>query len=157
VVQAAKAELEAAVERERSEKHKAMLQREEFRAHIHKLGRALRKHQEKDAAAARRELEQLRLEYLAREERYMLDGDRDELRSIRNELEELRMTSHIKEACSDARASQSAPAFGQGAQSEVDRLRKWRAELLNSGAYSRDHQIIKELDRQLGLAIAAQE
>lgn len=35
-------------------------------------------------------MEQLRLEYLAREERFMLDGDRSELRDIKQELNELR-------------------------------------------------------------------
>lgn len=35
-------------------------------------------------------MEQLRLEYLAREERFMLDGDRNELRTIKQELDELR-------------------------------------------------------------------
>lgn len=33
------------VERERSEKHKALLEKEEYRAHIHKLARALKRHQ----------------------------------------------------------------------------------------------------------------
>lgn len=35
-------------------------------------------------------MEQLRLEYLAREEKFMLDGDRNELRTIKQELDELR-------------------------------------------------------------------
>ena len=35
-------------------------------------------------------MEQLRLEYLAREERFMLDGDRNELRTMKQELDELR-------------------------------------------------------------------
>lgn len=35
-------------------------------------------------------MEQLRLEYLAREERFMLDGDRNELRNMKQELDELR-------------------------------------------------------------------
>lgn len=33
------------VERERSEKNKALLEKEEYRAHIHKLARALKRHQ----------------------------------------------------------------------------------------------------------------
>ncbi|CAN0114928.1 unnamed protein product, partial [Discosporangium mesarthrocarpum] len=87
---AAKAELEAQVERERGAKNKALLEKEEYRGHIHKLARALKRHQERENTFARRELEQLRLEYLAKEERLVLDGDRNELRSIKQELDELR-------------------------------------------------------------------
>ena len=42
--------------------------------------------QERESTCARRDMEQLRLEYLAREERFMLDGDRNELRTIKQEL-----------------------------------------------------------------------
>ncbi|CAN0478608.1 unnamed protein product, partial [Ectocarpus sp. 12 AP-2014] len=95
---AAKAEAEAQIERERSLKNKALLEKEEYRANIHKLARALRRHQERETTCARREMEQLRLEYLAREERFMLDGDRNELRTIKQELDELRHVSLVQEA-----------------------------------------------------------
>ncbi|CAN0404699.1 unnamed protein product, partial [Ectocarpus sp. 12 AP-2014] len=42
---AAKAKAEAQIERERSLKNKALLEKEEYRANIHKLARALRRHQ----------------------------------------------------------------------------------------------------------------
>ncbi|CAN0389701.1 unnamed protein product, partial [Ectocarpus sp. 13 AM-2016] len=71
------------------------LEKEEYRANIHKLARALRRHQERETTCARREMEQLRLEYLAREERFMLDGDRNELRTIKQELDELRYRSWL--------------------------------------------------------------
>jgi hypothetical protein len=51
----------------------------------------LKREREKNNVIARQDLEQLRLEFLAREERYVLDGDRDELRTIREELAYLRM------------------------------------------------------------------
>ncbi|CAN0310708.1 unnamed protein product, partial [Ectocarpus sp. 12 AP-2014] len=95
---AAKAEAEAQIERERSLKNKALLEKEEYRANIHKLARALRRHEERETTCARREMEQLRLEYLAREERFMLDGDRNELRTIKQELDELRHVSLVQEA-----------------------------------------------------------
>ncbi|CAM9957971.1 unnamed protein product [Scytosiphon promiscuus] len=95
---AAKAEAEAQAERERSLKNKALLEKEEYRAHIHKLARALKRHQERESTCARREMEQLRLEYLAREERFILDGDRNELRTIKHELDELRHVSLVQEA-----------------------------------------------------------
>lgn len=51
--------------------------------------------QERESTCARREMEQLRLEYMAREERFHLDGDRNELRSIKQELDELRYASFV--------------------------------------------------------------
>ena len=57
---------------------------------MHRLALALKREREKSSTLARQELEQLRLEFLAREERYVLDGDRDELRTIRHELANLR-------------------------------------------------------------------
>ena len=47
---------------------------------MHRVATALKREREKASISARQELEQLRLEFLAREERYILDGDRDELR-----------------------------------------------------------------------------
>lgn len=45
-------------------------------------------------------MEQLRLEYLAREERFILDGDRNELRTIKQELDELRFVSYYSQSLS---------------------------------------------------------
>ncbi|KAG5185163.1 hypothetical protein JKP88DRAFT_313061 [Tribonema minus] len=79
-------------------KNRALLERGERCAHAHRLARALRRSREKIAGAARAELESLRVEYLAREQRFVLDGDRGELRDIKRELEELRHVSIIQEA-----------------------------------------------------------
>ncbi len=155
--QATKAGLEAALERERSEKHKALLQREEFRAHIHKLGEALQRHQEKDAVAAKRELEQLRLDYLAREERFMLDGDREELQRIKRELECLKTSAPP----ATTGTSSGNTSLGGGATIPVasvlpktgsmnEKLLQWRAELLKQGN-SLEHRVIRDIDRQIGL------
>ncbi len=143
-----KAGLEAALERERSEKHKALLQREEFRAHIHKLGEALQRHQEKDAVAAKRELEQLRLDYLAREERFMLDGDREELQRIKHELECLKSSASAKgSSTSLGGAAASVLLSDMGSMNE--KLLQWRAELLKQGN-SPEHPVIRDIDRQIG-------
>jgi hypothetical protein len=77
------------VNKERAERNQALLEKEQFRAHIHRLARALKREREKTAATARRDLEQLRLEYVAREERFVLDGDRSELQRIKSELKVL--------------------------------------------------------------------
>ena len=62
------ADSDARVNKERAERNAALLEKEQFRAHIHRLARALRREREKTASTARRELEQLRLEYVAKEQ-----------------------------------------------------------------------------------------
>ena len=59
-----RAEAEARVDRERAEKHQALFEREQCRAHIHQLARALRRERERQATAERHAVEQLRVEYL---------------------------------------------------------------------------------------------
>jgi hypothetical protein len=70
---------------------------------VHQLVRALKREQEKAATKARHEAEQLRVQYLAREESFVLDGDRRELDIIKRELESLRSTraqpQRVSEGC----------------------------------------------------------
>lgn len=66
------------------------MEKEKFRGHVHQLVRALKREQEKAAVKSRHEAEQLRVQYLAREESFVLDGDRRELDVIKHELESLR-------------------------------------------------------------------
>ena len=86
-------ECRAEMERERRIRSDAELEKEHFRAQMHRLALALKRERERSAVAARQDLEQLRLEFLSREERFVLDGDRDELRNIRHELANLRIAS----------------------------------------------------------------
>jgi hypothetical protein len=81
------------IEREGRRVAEGRLQAEHYRAQMHRLAAALKRERERTSVTARQELEQLRLEFLAREERYVLDGDRDELRTIRNELALLKLHS----------------------------------------------------------------
>jgi len=83
------ADTDSRVNKERAERNQALLEKEQFRAHIHRLAKALKREREKTAATARRDLEQLRLEYVAREQRFILDGDRNELNKIKLELKAL--------------------------------------------------------------------
>ena len=62
-------ESRAEVERERRIKSEAMLEKEHYRAQMHRLAVALKREREKSSASARQDLDQLRLEFLAREER----------------------------------------------------------------------------------------
>ncbi len=59
----------AELERERRVKAEAIAEKEHYRAQMHRLALALKRERDKSAAIARQDLEQLRLEYLAREER----------------------------------------------------------------------------------------
>ena len=66
-------ESRAEVERERRIKSEAMLEKEHYRAQMHRLAVALKREREKSSASARQDLDQLRLEFLAREERCTLN------------------------------------------------------------------------------------
>jgi hypothetical protein len=58
------------VERERRIKSEAELEKEHYRAQMHRLAVALKRERERSSASTRQDLDQLRLEFLAREERY---------------------------------------------------------------------------------------
>ena len=74
------AQVEKQIMEEKAKTASAELEKEHFRSTMHRVATALKREREKASISARQELEQLRLEFLAREERYILDGDRDELR-----------------------------------------------------------------------------
>lgn len=121
-VKAQLAESRAETERERRIRSETELEKEHFRSQMHRLALALKREREKSSTLARQELEQLRLEFLAREERYVLDGDREELRTIRNELASLRAQTGLPEAPAPApkrstgRSPTKAPGAGPSAQ-----------------------------------------
>lgn len=79
-VRAQLAEAKESIEREKNSTAAAVLEKEHYRAQMHRLANALKREREKTNALARQEIEQLRLEFLAREERYicvkmMIDSD----------------------------------------------------------------------------------
>lgn len=61
----------AELERERRMRAETEAEKEHVRAQMHRVALALKREREKNATVARQDLEQLRLEYLAREERYV--------------------------------------------------------------------------------------
>jgi hypothetical protein len=69
ITKAQLAECRETVEKEKNLRSGVILEREHFRAQMHRLAAALKREREKTAIMARQELEQLRLEFLAREER----------------------------------------------------------------------------------------
>jgi hypothetical protein len=131
-------ETRAEIERERRVRSEAELEKEHFRSQMHRLALALKREREKSNTLARQELEQLRLEFLAREERYVLDGDREELRTIRHELASLRSGG----AAASGQSSHVSPAVsGIKSQAARDQI----SALLSTGLYTEADSIISEL------------
>ena len=138
-----------------------------------KLAKALVQQRRAQEEKTNKDLNSLRLKYLAREEKYMLDGDRDELRTIRRQLEELRYAnltntrSHNRVQLAQKSSSPQQPEDGElpvdmsshrlgtelsVASREVSRLKQERNDLVNSQAYPPDHYIVQELDRRIHVA-----
>jgi len=132
---------------------------------MHRLAIALKREREKSNVLARQELEQLRLEFLAREERYVLDGDREELRNIRHELANLRtyaigstsplstsktpVPSNIAVTDNIAPVPSVAVINEQPSNSIITDLRQQLNDFLLSGNYTDDDQLIVELKKQI--------
>ena len=87
---------EALIMRERSDKNKALIDREKYKAKVHQLSRALQREKNKKEAEIRQGAQNLRLEYLAQEQMFRLDGDKDMLRTIKEELRSLNSNSRIQ-------------------------------------------------------------
>ncbi|CAH2296100.1 centrosomal of 120 kDa isoform X1 [Pelobates cultripes] len=133
-------------------------------------GRALKelariKQREQENAMARlkkqqEELEQMRLRYLAAEEKDVVKTERQELEEIRNELNRLRQLEERKppSATSDIASgridgSGSRP-HEDGLEDYLTRLIEERDTLLRTGVYTHEDHIISELDRQIREAMA---
>ena len=63
------AESRVEVERERRQHSEMKLEKEHIRTQLHRVALALKREKERNSSLARQDLEQLRLEYLAREEK----------------------------------------------------------------------------------------
>ena len=142
------AETRTEIERERRQGAERELEKEHFRAQMHRLALALKRERERSTAVARQELEQLRLEFLAREERYVLDGDREELRTIRNAL------SQLKSGAGNPAEFDRNPKSDVGEEnSSIDRLKRKKEELLSTGLYDENEDpIIEEINRAIRVA-----
>lgn len=162
-------ELTMGVEVERAKAETERRAKVECQAQLGRLVRELQAVRREQRLVAERNMEQLRLQYIAREERYVLDGDRQELRSIKNELDDLKRLSQVQpqvqqrqqqqqhrqrqaqaQAPTPSRESWSGEGAGTGSgEEERQRLAKEKADLLGTGVYSANHPIIKQLDKRL--------
>ncbi|KAM4710500.1 centrosomal protein of 120 kDa [Discoglossus pictus] len=133
-------------------------------------GRALKelariKQREQENAMARlkkqqQELEQMRLRYLAAEEKDVVKSERLELEEIRNELNRLRQQEERKtipdtSGVPNGRMENSGPRQqDDGLDDYLTRLIEERDTLLRTGVYTHEDRIISELDRQIREAMA---
>ncbi|RHY50595.1 hypothetical protein DYB30_010405, partial [Aphanomyces astaci] len=128
------------------EKDKEVQVQKELGVQVDRLTQLLHQEKRHQDELKVQEVEALRLKYIAREERYskkyiypvnisnkltgrfVLDGDRQELKAIKKQLDVLRQVQ-----------------FSQN--KELARLQKEKAELLATGQYTEDSFVIQELSR----------
>jgi hypothetical protein len=158
------AEVRTEIERERRLRSETELEKEHFRSQMHRLAVALKREREKNSAMARQELEQLRLEFLAREERYILDGDREELRNIRNELATMKSVAYggaiAPPPAPSAKHIPSPVMFGdyltnkntamqQATETPISILKRQLTDLMGTGYYGESDPVIIELQQAI--------
>ncbi|XP_075692280.1 centrosomal protein of 120 kDa [Rhinoderma darwinii] len=128
-------------------------------------GRALKelariKQREQENAMARlkkqqEELEQMRLRYLAAEEKDVVKTERLELEEIRNELNRLRLQEDKKQQPDTSKNQERRMTMSgsrpqdEGLDDFLSRLIEERDTLLRTGVYTHEDRIISELDRQI--------
>jgi hypothetical protein len=161
-------ETRADLERERSKVSKLQLEEEHSKTLIHRLALELKREREKSSITARQDIEQLRLEFLAREERYMLDGDRNGLQDLRNMLAALRANEAISNAVGSGNVNSNPqppppppsqpplPQYGvHGNTSQLpsvhvdDPLQSQLNAALASGLYTESDPLIMQMKQEL--------
>ncbi|XP_047585599.1 centrosomal protein of 120 kDa isoform X2 [Lutra lutra] len=105
------------------------------------------------------ELEQMRLRYLAAEEKDTVKAERQELLDIRNELNRLRQQEQkqyqdSREIASGKLDSPRGNALEEGLDDYLTRLIEERDTLMRTGVYNHEDRIISELDRQIREVLA---
>ena len=141
-----KAEIEAKRVQQESESKLKDETLKQYKEQLSRLVKELQAERREKREASEKGLEQLRLQYLAREERYILDGDRQELRSIKDELDALKRANMFSP---DRSKSGTNNANAPTPSRNSDRLIKEREILLGTGAYDEQHPIIVQIDKQI--------
>lgn len=131
---------------------------EKLKGQLYRLSRELIKLRESKEAEVNRKLEQLRLEYICREQRYYLDGDNRKLGKLMEELREFRSKTtdvnnnftiyNDNNICnnnnnSNSNSSISNTSINSDADSKIAKLTTKRDNLLNDGYAENDAMIIK--------------
>ena len=114
-----KAEAEARAERERADKEVVLREKAIASERVERLAYELKRLRREQRVKAERGVEQLRLQYLAREERLVLDGDRQQLADIKRDLDAIRV--NIDSGNGRNAASPDRPVCVQPAQQQEKR------------------------------------
>ncbi|GAB9464886.1 Zinc finger, c2h2 [Globisporangium polare] len=85
ILEVEKQKMQQEREKDAAEAHVATL-----KLQLEKLAKLVQQEKKKNETRVAEELEKLRVKYVAREEKYVLDGDREELRAIKKQLDELK-------------------------------------------------------------------
>jgi hypothetical protein len=132
--------LRAQLETARAEAVRSQVSAQEGRAQVLRLAKEVQRLREREREAAARELQQLRVEFLAREQRFALDGDLRRLRSIRERVAALREVDDVgEEECKEPEPPAEPPV------KDKSRLQVERDQLLADG-YPLDHPLVRNLD-----------
>ncbi|XP_076588019.1 centrosomal protein of 120 kDa isoform X1 [Chaetodon auriga] len=96
------------------------------------------------------ELEAMRLRYLATEQKEAVQQDRQELDSIRNELNRLKQQEEGRLGPASSLCGPApAQSVNESADEHLSRLLEERDTLLRTGVYTHEDRIIAELNRQI--------
>ncbi|NWZ31193.1 CE120 protein, partial [Asarcornis scutulata] len=124
------------------------------------------KQREQESAMAhlkkqQKELEHMRLRYLAAEEKELGKTDRQELEDIRNELNRLKQQEEERKQLQDVRDNSAGRVdsphsrkLNENMDDYLSRLIEERDTLLRTGVYNHEDHIVSELDRQIREAMA---
>ena len=82
--------------------------RDKTRAQMVRLARELARMRQEERERSQREMEKLKVEYLARENRYVVDGERATLRDIRRQLDTLMTAPDVNVAAAPAVGDENA-------------------------------------------------
>ena len=81
--------------------------------------------------------------------RYILDGDREELRSIRSELSSLRSFAAVNSPINTRNQESVRPSVGKNNMDLLQRLHQEKRDLMSSGLYEENDSLIAELNRSI--------
>eukprot|EP00516_Mucochytrium_quahogii_P007820 CAMPEP_0203765078 /NCGR_PEP_ID=MMETSP0098-20131031/18216_1 /ASSEMBLY_ACC=CAM_ASM_000208 /TAXON_ID=96639 /ORGANISM=" , Strain NY0313808BC1" /LENGTH=1112 /DNA_ID=CAMNT_0050661297 /DNA_START=206 /DNA_END=3541 /DNA_ORIENTATION=+ len=146
-LQGTNAELTGRIDQEKEKTAIELLAKESLKAQLVQAARELERMRKAETHKAERQLDKLRLEYLAREERFVLDGDRQQLQEMRDELRELRSVT-LRKPYTRPPSSPPEDTVRQPVEREVDdeklqRLENEKRDLMQTGLYDETHPIIE--------------
>jgi centrosomal protein CEP120 len=128
-------------------------------ASLAKIKKEYQAEQEAAHLREKREVQRLKIQYMAKEELGNVDADRQALRSLRKELDEIKNFGKLGVSrmayanMSPSKVNDMHPEIKENMSPEkvyeIERLTKERDSLLKSGAYHSDDRIIRELNLRI--------